>query len=87
MVQRANTTSDAPSGRMANSLGGIGYSSAGYNKLFTQVCTMIDHHDDVDVVDVTTFCVTLFLLSSPPFFLSFLLSVFPTTSVQNSILL
>ncbi|KAL7028283.1 hypothetical protein ACKWTF_005784 [Chironomus riparius] len=39
MVQRANTTSDAPSsGRMA-SLGGIGYPSyqgAGYNKLFTQ---------------------------------------------------
>jgi len=42
MVQRANTTSDAPSsGRMA-SLGGIGYPSyqgAGYNKLFTQVCS------------------------------------------------
>lgn len=40
MVQRANTTSDAPTGatRMA-SLGGIGgYQSAGYNKLFTQVC-------------------------------------------------
>ncbi|CRK90791.1 CLUMA_CG004482, isoform B [Clunio marinus] len=38
MVQRANTTSDAPSAsttRMA-SLGGIGYQSAGYNKLFTQ---------------------------------------------------
>lgn len=40
MVQRANTTSDAPSGRMA-SLGGIGYQSAGYNKLFTQVCDVI----------------------------------------------
>ena len=40
VVQRSNTTtSDAPSasGRMA-SLGGIGYQSAGYNKLFTQVC-------------------------------------------------
>lgn len=42
MVQRANTTSDAPSAtttRMA-SLGGIGYQSAGYNKLFTQVCVV-----------------------------------------------
>lgn len=37
MVQRANTTTDAPSsGRMA-SLGGIGLTSGGYNKLFTQV--------------------------------------------------
>ena len=36
MVQRANTTTDAPSGRMA-SLGGIGFTNTGYNKLFTQV--------------------------------------------------
>lgn len=38
MVQRANTTSDAPSATRMASLGGIGYQSAGYNKLFTQVC-------------------------------------------------
>lgn len=38
VVQRQATTTDAPSGQQRMTLGGIGYQSAGYNKLFTQVC-------------------------------------------------
>ncbi|CAO1378128.1 unnamed protein product [Diamesa serratosioi] len=36
VVQRQATTTDAPSGQQRMTLGGIGYQSAGYNKLFTQ---------------------------------------------------